>query len=443
MANIRSSLDSSVSALVAREWISPEGTDELRERKEVRKLPKDQEEEADKDDQHELPSPLVDSIASDDLLKKLDLLWDLELLQMALEQVDTSVNSALDSLIMEQIESVEDQGSDVNGLEDALEKASEIPKEGEQRMEKAKEAAASLQELLALEMADAMSLNVERIKRLLTRSLLASVLAERLEGKQLLSSQLRALKEITGVSKTILDTVQTLMVHDEKLGAYLVKASTNLYEVLKGIETEVLEVAYEQYRAELVFRLNDLDVLLYDILQSEKQALAAQQKACKKGKPGTSGKPSTGQGAKSGPKGSRPGGRRMGRQGEPSTEPGSQAGGQVPNKLEQIKEGLSRLDALSKQVGEGTALAEELERLKRELLLSGQTEGEELEMDWENKLWRLEEAVYSSDREQGNSRKSNSGAPLPNDEPNELSPWILDRDEDLQLPLPVLKSKTK
>ena len=205
MAKIRSSLDSSVSALVAREWISPQGTDELRERKEVRSLLKDGEEETDKDHQHELPSPLVDSIASDDLLKKLDLLWELELLQMALEQVDTAVNSSLDSLIMEQIESVEDQGSDVNGLEDALEKASEIPKEGEQRMEKAKEAAASLQELLALEMADAMSLNVERIKRLLTRSLLASVLAERLEGKQLLSSQLRALKEITGVSKTILD----------------------------------------------------------------------------------------------------------------------------------------------------------------------------------------------------------------------------------------------
>ena len=125
----------------------------------------------------------------------------------------------------------------------------------------------------------------------------------------------------------------------------------------------------------MVTALNDLNAVLYDILQSEKQSLASSKKECKKGRPGQTGKPSKGK------KGNKPSkkkssesgmsqGKKPGKKGvsRKPAEEGKTPGEQGKGTKELLKEIDNKLNGL-KELGDGLQ-SQKLEELKDNFYLA-------------------------------------------------------------------------
>ena len=371
------------------------------------------------------------------LEKELEELWEIQKLIDALELVSRETNEALDSLINESIEQLED--SEKEEVQEELKELKGLDKEGQKREDQAKESAQKLKQLLAESTVDIQIDNIERIKRLLKNSWKTSVLQE--VNKAIVSgSKYREQRSLIQIQKEISDSLDALLITDPMLGMVLNDVSSSIEGAVKELESAILLSKNIQVKtAYMVTALNDLNAVLYDILESEKMSLASAKKECKKGKPGKTGKPSKGKdGKKPSPKPGNKKGKKPGKKGEPrkpgeqGTKPGENGKGtkdllkELDNRL-----GDSELPGSSKQ-------REALEQLKREILFGTPKENETQEA-FENRLWESLKSEFNKE-EQGNDRKSNSGDEDTSGKGIEIKE-VPSNNRVSDLPLPVLKKK--
>ncbi|MDA0898936.1 MAG: collagen-like protein, partial [Bacteroidetes bacterium] len=187
--------------------------------------------------------------------------------------------------------------------------------------------------------------------------------------------------------------------------------------------------------------LNDINQALYFILESEKSSLYQAKKDCKKGKPGTSGKPSSA--GKEGKKGAqkpaqKPAGRKKGRTGEPKEgQQGSKPGTSgKPGEKELLKRIEAAKEEIFKSGDRSEKLLENIERLKEEVLFNKEKTEKDLN-ELEERLWRVEESVFDK-KELGESRDSESGNESKSKDGESIDFKVL-KSKETDLPLPVLK----
>ena len=181
------------------------------------------------------------------------------------------------------------------------------------------------------------------------------------------------------------------------------------------------------------------------ILESEKTNASAAKKKCKKGRPGNDGKPSLGQGSKGKkgkkPQGSQPNGRKKGQKGNAQSdskngqgENGSSgdSGRSISDKLKALDEAEGR----GKQSGLSKESLEEIEELRRELLLKGSS-SDELDDDFEKRLWETLDSIFEKEQ-QGESRKSEEGVDAEMKQGKEVNRKFKISNKT-SLPLPILK----
>lgn len=385
----------------------------------------------------------------DKLLQQLDELWKAEQLIEVLEQVDSGSNTPLDSAIMELTDELSDSKDEE--LKDAAKSAQEIPSEGEQRKKQAKEAAQKLKEALAEAQASVSEDNVERIKRLLKSSWAVSMFQENLNR----SAEVRDIKfqrNLMKLEQQVLDSLDLLIVSDPALSMALGKASEDFSKQLVSLKSEFIDKGLESVSIGYVVNaLNEIDKVLYFILESEKQSLAAAKKKCRKGQPGQQGKPSSAGSGDKGKKGKKPGegegknGRKPGKTGgkRPSKQGEPQDGENGEGKYGKLKENLKTIDEALKAVragGNNPALEQKLERLKKELLFDSNYE--DFKMDnFERRLWEATKSVFEKE-EQGKERQSNESADQKGNTGEEVK-VIIEKRGGSVLPLPVLKQTNR
>ena len=148
--------------------------------------------------------------------------------------------------------------------------------------------------MLAESTVDIQSENVERLKRMLKNSWKTSVVQEVNKAIQS-GSRYREQRTLLTIQREILDSLEIILITDPMLGRVLNEAAVSITNAVKELESALLlSKNIEVKTAYMVTALNDLNAVLYDILQSEKQSLASSKKECKKGRPGQTGKPSKG-----------------------------------------------------------------------------------------------------------------------------------------------------
>lgn len=250
------------------------------------------------------------------------------------------------------------------------------------------------------------------------------------------------------LEQQVLDSLDLLIVSDPALAMALGKASEDFSKQLVSLKSEFIDKGLESVSIGYVVNtLNEIDKVLYFILESEKQSLAAAKKKCKKGQPGQQGKPSSAGSGDKGNKGKKPGegegkngrkpgktgGKRPSKQGEPQDgENGEGKSGKLKENLKTIDEGLKTVRA----GGNNPALEQKLERLKKELLFDSNYE--DFKMDnFERRLWEATKSVFEKD-EQGKERQSNESADQKGNTGEEVK-VILEKRGGSALPLPVLK----
>ena len=350
----------------------------------------------------------------EDLLNELDVLWKTEQLIGLLETVDTGQDRSLDTAMFEVSKSILET-TEQNNIKEAAGAVLKISETGEERAEKAKEAAEKLKDILNEEMASVRSDNVERLKRLLKGSWSVSVQQERMsvDPQEQSAKQQRAL---LALEQVISDTVDVIMVSDRALNQVLAANREDLDNALFSFKDELN--SYQQSMSTMgyvVNALNQLSETLYFILESEKKALANANNKCKKGKPGTVGKPSkSGQGKEgkqgNGQQGQLPNGRKKGKtrtpsenkEGEQGFKPGSTgAGGSTKELLKILDNAKNKLsnNASSK------ALEEAIKKLKEELLFNTSVLSKD-NKGFNDRLWETLEAVYNKNQT-GNQRDAN------------------------------------
>ena len=352
--------------------------------------------------------------AREDLLKELDVLWKTEQLIELLETVDSGLNKSLDTAMFVISESILETTTE-SKIKEATTEVLKIPETGEEREEKAKDAAAKLKEILNEETASVQSDNVERLKRLLKGSWSVSVQQEELsvDSEDQSAKQQRALLELEEV---ISDTVDVIMVSDQVLHQALMTNREDLANALfsfkYALKTSQQSMATMGY---VVNALNQLSETLYFILESEKKALVNANKKCKKGKPGLTGKPSkAGQGKKGKPgkgqQGQLPNGRKKGKISVPGEtnreEEGAKPG--VTGLKDPTAELLKTLDEAKKAlsgIASSKALEEEIKKLTEELLFNKSALSTD-NKNFNDRLWETLEAVYNKS-ETGNKRDAN------------------------------------
>jgi hypothetical protein len=376
--------------------------------------------------------------ALEELLKK-------EQLLSLLEEVSKEEDASLDSAI---VVLMKDLDKDLDKQEkEALEEIKQLPKSGEDRKDKASEAAKKLRELLNEEVVSVNEENIERIKRLLKTSWSASEMQEDVSGLTLDVRRIKYQRSVVRIERLVEDSLSMLLVHEPDLGIALMDSKNRLSKELSEIEYQLgLGQDVRSQSGYLLEALNELDKVLYLILESEKKSLNQSKKECKNGKPGKTGKPSAkgmGQpGEKGEPKsGKKPGGRQKGTTGNPqpaggegSTSPGEGKG----SSLELLK----RLEDALLEMGTSGAVKErkELEDLKRDLLFNSESDRQRLEAI-EERLWQVEQSIYNK-KDQGNSRESKEGSTPP---PGVIAPIEIEKVKSgtTDVPLPVLKSSGK
>lgn len=371
----------------------------------------------------------------------LDELWEIQKLINALEMVSRETNEPLDSVINTSINEL--NTTDKEELREELDKLKSLDKSGGQREEQAKDSAQKLKQLLAESTVDIQSENVERLKRMLKNSWKTSVVQEVNKAIQS-GSRYREQRTLLTIQREILDSLEIILITDPMLGRVLNDASTSITNAVKELESALLlSKNIEVKTAYMVTALNDLNAVLYDILQSEKQSLASSKKECKKGRPGKTGKPSKGK------KGNKPSkktssesgksqGKKPGKKGvsRKPAEQGKMPGEQGKGTKELLKEIDNKLNGL-KELGDGLQ-SQKLEELKRQLLFGTPNENES-QSEFENRLWESFDSEFQKE-EQGQERKANTGDKSSSETGTEI---IIKPSNNTvsDLPLPVLKKK--
>ena len=371
----------------------------------------------------------------------LDELWEIQKLINALEMVSRETNEPLDSVINTSINEL--NTIDKEELREELDKLESLDKSGVQREEQAKDSAQKLKQLLAESTVDIQSENVERLKRMLKNSWKTSVVQEVNKAIQS-GSRYREQRTLLTIQREILDSLDIILITDPMLGRVLNDASISITNAVKELESALLlSKNIEVKTAYMVTALNDLNAVLYDILQSEKKSLASSKKECKKGRPGQTGKPSKGK------KGNKPSkktssesgnsqGKKPGKKGasRKQTKDGKIPGEQGKGTKELLKEIDNKLNGL-KELGDGLQ-SQKLEELKRQLLFGTPNENES-QSEFENRLWESFDSEFQKE-EQGQERKANTG----DESSSETGTEIIIKPSNntvSDLPLPVLKKK--
>ena len=371
----------------------------------------------------------------------LDELWEIQKLINALELVSRETNEPLDSVINTSINEL--NTTDKEELKEELDKLESLDKSGDQREEQAKDSAQKLKQLLAESTVDIQSENVERLKRMLKNSWKTSVVQEVNKAIQS-GSRYREQRTLLTIQREILDSLDIILITDPMLGRVLNDASISITNAVKELESALLlSKNIEVKTAYMVTALNDLNAVLYDILQSEKKSLASSKKECKKGRPGQTGKPSKGK------KGNKPSkkkssesgkgqGKKPGKKGvfRKPAEEGKTPGEQGKGTKELLKEIDNKLNGL-KELGDGLQ-SQKLEELKRQLLFGTPNENES-QSEFENRLWESFDSEFQKE-EQGQERKANTGDESSSQTGTEI---IIKPSNNTvsDLPLPVLKKK--
>ena len=378
------------------------------------------------------------------LLERLDELWRMEEAVELLSEVDSLRNKELDSALVTAAAALEELSR--KETKEPVDLMKNIKKEGKTREEQAQEASKKLKELLANEVAEVQEDNVSRIKRLLKNGWVISVFQESLQELSLAVNKARSQQLVLSNEKAIKDSLDLLLIHEPKLNQLLSEKRTALERSMQSLEKKSIsgkDIASDVGYA--VAALNDINQTLYLLLESEKSNLNQAKKNCKKGKPGSSGKPASAGKGKEGEKGlskpsKKPGGREKGKSGEPEkgkngTKPGSTG---RPGEKELLKRIEAASEALEKQ-GESTGkMNDDLERMKKELLFNIDISFEDLN-ELEDRLWRVEESVFNK-KELGDLRDSESGDESNSQEGEAIDFKVLESKET-DLPLPVLKKR--
>ena len=380
----------------------------------------------------------------DKLLERLNELWQMEEAIELLDKVDSLRNEELDSALMTAAEAL----NKLNHKEtkETADLMKNIDKEGKTREEQAKEASKKLKELLANNVAEVQEDNVSRIKRLLKNGWVVSVFQEGLQEMSLAVNKARSQQIVLANEAAIKDSLDLLLIHEPKLNQALFEKRAVLEQALRSLESKYIsgkdigvDIGY------IVTALNDINQTLYFLLESEKSNLNQAKKNCKKGKPGSAGKPASAGKGKEGKKGvpkpsKKPGGREKGKSGDPKigekgTKPGSTG---KPGEKELLKRIEAASEALEQSGLKAGHNVDKLERMKEELLFNSQKSSEDLN-ELEERLWRVEESVFSK-KELGELRDSESG-----DETSSKGGETIDfkvlKSKETDLPLPVLKKR--
>ena len=109
------------------------------------------------------------------------------------------------------------------------------------------------------------------------------------------------------IEDNINDSLTFLLVHDPTLAMALTTCQNNLEDQISALESAfIVNKGVPSASGYVLNALNELDMILYEILESEKISLNQAQKNCKNGRSGKTSKPSaSGQGQK-GNKGKKP-----------------------------------------------------------------------------------------------------------------------------------------
>ena len=312
------------------------------------------------------------------------------------------------------------------------------------REEQAKDAAKKLEELLNTTQAAVQADNVERLKRLLKQSWSTSIQQEITNTIALETNKVRQQKALLAIEDNINDSLAFLLVHDPALATALTTCQNNLEDQISVLERAfVANKGVPSASGYVLSALNELDMILYEILESEKLSLNQAQKNCKNGRPGKTGKPSTsGQGQKGNKgqpsQGKKPGGRSKGQSGEPREEgengqKGASGKGTPQNDVDLLK----RIESMEK-MGVSKELQSQLESIKQQLLFMSNEEKERLEA-FEKRLWSIEQSVFEKE-EIGDTRSSKEG----NQNQEESVDFKVNervKSSTTDLPLPILKRK--
>ena len=380
----------------------------------------------------------------DKLLERLDELWRMEEAIELLGKVDSLRNEELDSALMIAAEAL----NKLNHKEtkESADLIKNIDKEGKVREEQAKEASKKLKELLVNSVAEVQEDNVARIKRLLKNGWVVSVFQESLQELSLAVNKARSQQTVLANEAAIKDSLDLLLIHEPKLNQALSDKRAVLEQALRSLELKL--ISGKDIKADIgytVTALNDINQVLYFLLESEKSNLNQAKKNCKKGKPGSSGKPASAGKGKEGKKGlpkpsKKPGGREKGKSGDPKngekgTKPGSTGKPGEKELLKRIEAASKALEQSGQRLGKNN---DKLKRMKEDLLFNNQKSTEDLN-ELEERLWRVEKSVFNK-KELGETRDSESADETSSQDGETIDFKVLESKET-DLPLPVLKKR--
>jgi len=374
--------------------------------------------------------------------KELNQLWLKEQLLYTLYTLDSNKNAVTDSLITELIEEItSEEGSEEA---DVMDQIKDIPEDGVEREKEAKDAANKLEELLNTTQAAVQEDNVERLKRLLKQSWSTSIQQEITNTIALETNKVRQQKALLSIEDNINDSLAFLLVHDPALAMALNTVQSNLEDQISVLERAfVVNKGVPSASGYVLNALNELDMILYEILESEKLSLNQAQKNCKNGRPGKTGKPaSSGQGQKGNKgkpsQGKKTGGRSRGQNGEPRDEgENGQKGSSGKGSSQKDVDLLKRIETMEK-TGVSQDTQSQLEFIKKQLLFMSSEEKERLEA-FEKRLWSIEQSVFEKE-EIGDTRSSKEG----NQKQEESVDFKVNervKSSTTDLPLPILKRK--
>ena len=124
--------------------------------------------------------------------------------------------------------------------------------------------------------------NINRLKRLLKTSWNSSLYQE-INRSIYTGSKYRNQRQLLKIEQSISDTLGDLIITDPMMGMVLGNAESNLKKAIKDLESNILASKDVAVQSAYMFNaLNELNAVLYRILENEKSALAQAKKECKK-----------------------------------------------------------------------------------------------------------------------------------------------------------------
>ena len=374
---------------------------------------------------------------SQKLTESLDELWEIQKLITALEQVTEEENSSLDSVVNQSIDELEETQNEE--LKEELQSLEKLEKKGADRKKQAEQSAQKLKELLSEKTVDIQIDNINRLKRLLKTSWNSSLYQE-INRSINTGSKYRNQRQLLKIEQSISDTLGDLIITDPMMGMVLGNAESNLKKAIKDLESNILASKDVAVQSAYMFNaLNELNAVLYRILENEKSALAQAKKECKNGQPGSKGKPNKGKkGENKSKKTSQSSGKQKGKKGTKRKE--GKQGNKPGENGKGTKQLLKKIDELLGELsGEGkNPTKEKIEELKKELLFNIDDNPEQIQ-EVEERLWESLRSELQKESE-GESRKANTATDVSSDNGVVIKNKPSDTSRSI-LPLPVLKKK--